>query len=65
ETPRPIVARLGDEIVKAMRSPDLAKRFSDQGLDVAPMGPAQFAPFVDSEISRWAKVIRDAGIKLE
>jgi hypothetical protein len=29
------------------------------------MGPAQFAPFVDAEISRWAKVIRDAGIKLE
>lgn len=64
-TPRPIVERLGDEVVKAMRSPDLAKRFSDQGLDVAPMGPGQFGPFVDAEIARWGKVIRDAGIKLE
>lgn len=65
ETPRPIVNRLGEEIVKAMRAPDLAKRFADQGLEVAPMGPSQFVPFLDSEIVRWGKVIRDAGIKLE
>ena len=64
-TPKPIVDRLGDEIVKAMRAPDLAKKFADQGLDVAPMGPAQFGPYVDAEIARWGKVIRDAGIKLE
>lgn len=64
-TPRPVVNRLGEEIVRAMRTPDLAKRFTDQGLEVAPMGPAEFQPFVDAEISRWGKVIRDAGIKLE
>ncbi|HEY8361130.1 MAG TPA: tripartite tricarboxylate transporter substrate binding protein [Ramlibacter sp.] len=64
-TPKPVVDRLGEEIVKAMRSPDLAKRFTDQGLEVAPLGPAEFKPFVDSEIARWGKVIRDANIRLE
>lgn len=64
-TPRAMVDRLGEEVVKAMRSIELTKKFTEQGLDVAPMGPAQFAPFLDQELLRWSKVIRDAGIKLE
>jgi tripartite-type tricarboxylate transporter receptor subunit TctC len=64
-TPRPTVARLSDEVVKALRSPDLAKRFTDQGLDVAPMQAAEFQAFLDTEIAHWGKVIRDASIKLD
>lgn len=64
-TPQPVVARLGEEVVKAMRSPDLSKRFTDQGLEIAALPPSEFKPFLDAEIAKWGKVIRDAGIKLE
>lgn len=64
-TPRPVVARLGDEVVKAIRSPEVAKRFNDQGLDVAPLQPAEFQPFLDAEVAKWGKVIRDANIRIE
>lgn len=64
-TPQPVVTRLGDEVVKAMRSPELSKRFTDQGLDVAPLAPSEFKSFLDSEIAKWGKIIRDAGIKPE
>lgn len=64
-TPDAVVERLGDEVVKAISSPEIAKRFTDQGLDVAPLGPSQFRPFLQGEIAKWGKVIRDAGIKLD
>lgn len=64
-TPRPLVNRLSEEVVKAIRSPDVAKRFTDQGLDVAPMGATEFHTFLDAEIAYWGKVIRDASIKLD
>ena len=64
-TTRATVDRLGEEVVKAIQSPDVSKRFIDQGLEISAIGPAQFAPFIDQEIARWGKVIRDAGIKLE
>lgn len=64
-TPEPIVKRLGDEVIKAIRSPEISKRFTDQGLVVDPLGPTEFRPFLESEIAKWGKVIRDADIKLE
>lgn len=64
-TPQPVVALLGEEVVKAIRSPDLAKRFTDLGLEVAPLPPAEFKPFLDAEVAKWGRVIRDAGIKIE
>ncbi|MDO8768701.1 MAG: tripartite tricarboxylate transporter substrate binding protein [Burkholderiaceae bacterium] len=64
-TPRPVVTRLSDEVVKAIRAPEVAKRFADQGLEVAPLNSAEFQPFLEAEVSKWGKVIRDAGIKLE
>lgn len=64
-TPDAVVQRLGDEVVKAISTPDLVKRLTDQGLEVSPLGPTQFRPFLQSEIARWGKVIRDANIKLD
>jgi tripartite-type tricarboxylate transporter receptor subunit TctC len=64
-TPDAMVERLGEEVVKAISTPELAKRFADQGLEVSPQAPAQFRPFLHGEIAKWGKVIRDAGIKLD
>lgn len=64
-TPAAIVTRLGDEVVKAISAPDLAKKFTDQGLELAPQTAAEFKPFVEAETIRWGKVIKGAEIKLE
>lgn len=64
-TPTPIVNRLNDEVLKALGTPDLTKRFSEQGLDLAPQTAHEFRAFVEAETARWGKVIKDAGIVLE
>lgn len=60
-----VVTRLSAEVAKALRTPAVARRFTDQGLDVAPLEAADFRSFLDAEIGRWAGVIRDASITLE
>jgi tripartite-type tricarboxylate transporter receptor subunit TctC len=64
-TPPVVVTRLSEEVVKAIRSPEVAKRFVDQGLDVSPMSSTEFKSFLEAEIAHWGKVIRDAAIKLD
>ncbi len=64
-TPRPVVNRLSEEVIKAIKAPDVAKRFTDMGLEIAPLPAAEMPGYLDAEIARWGKVIRDAGIRLE
>ncbi|MBM3342001.1 MAG: tripartite tricarboxylate transporter substrate binding protein [Betaproteobacteria bacterium] len=65
KTPRPIVDRLHSEIIKALKSPDFATRLKDQGADPVGNSPEQATAYVQSEIAKWAKVIKAAGIKGE
>ena len=62
---REIVQRLSAEIVKLLALPDVKQRLNDLGLDPAGSTPEQLAAFVQSEIAKWGKVIRDSGIKSE
>ena len=64
-TPREIVQRLNTEIVRILQSPDVKERFLKQGVDVQTSTPEQFDAFVRSEVVRWAKVIKDAGIRAD
>ena len=64
-TPREIVQRLNVEIVKILQSPEVKERFLKQGVDVQTGTPEQFDAFVKSEVARWAKVIKDAGIRAD
>ena len=64
-TPREIVQRLNTEIVRILQSPDVKERFLKQGVDVQTSTPEQFDAFVRSEVARWAKVIKDAGIRAD
>jgi tripartite-type tricarboxylate transporter receptor subunit TctC len=61
-TPKDIVARLNVESDKALKSPDIRDRFATEGLE--PMGgtPESFTKFMRSEIDKYAKVIKAAGI---
>jgi tripartite-type tricarboxylate transporter receptor subunit TctC len=64
-TPPKTVAALHELIVSAVRSPDLARRFAEQGADIIASTPAQFAAHIKTELVRWAKVVKEAGIKAE
>jgi tripartite-type tricarboxylate transporter receptor subunit TctC len=65
KTPRPIIEKLNAEFVRAVKSPDLRDRLVTQGADPAGNTPEQYAAFVQNEITKWAKVIKAAGIKGE
>ena len=56
-TPRAIVQKLNAEIVAALASPDLAKRFADMGLAAKSSTPDEFGRFLQSEIVRWRAVL--------
>jgi tripartite-type tricarboxylate transporter receptor subunit TctC len=65
KTPRAIIDRLHAEIVRALNSPDLRERLTSQGADPVHRTPEEYTAFVQSEIVKWAKVIKAAGIKGE
>ena len=62
-TPRDVIAQLNAAAVGALRSPDVANRLSSQGAEPAPGTPEDFAAFIRSEIDKWAKVVKAAGMK--
>lgn len=65
KTPANIVTVLNDSITKSVRSPDLAKRFTDEGVDIIASTPAQFAAYLKGELVRWAKVVKESGMKAD
>jgi tripartite-type tricarboxylate transporter receptor subunit TctC len=64
-TPKEIIARLNYELVKALATDDVRKRFLDLGTDPIGSDPAQLAAYIRSEIPKWTKVIRSAGMKAD
>jgi tripartite-type tricarboxylate transporter receptor subunit TctC len=66
ETPREIIAKLAGEIVKVASSPEMAERFDSIGMAAATgSGPEKFAALIRSEIAKWAKVVREAGVRAD
>ncbi len=63
--PRPIVAKLRGEIIKALNSTDVRERFSALAVEPRTNTPEQFRALLESDAKRWARVIWDAGIKIE
>src|SRR5262249_15879936 len=62
-TPAPIVERLHRDTVKVLTQPDVRKKMNDLGLDVIGGTPSEFAAAIARETPRWARVIKQAGIK--
>ena len=63
--PKPIVEKLRGEIVAAVNSPDVRERFTVLAVEPRTNTPQQFQALLESDVKRWAKVVRDAGIKIE
>jgi tripartite-type tricarboxylate transporter receptor subunit TctC len=64
-TPEAIVTRLNTELIRVIRSPDIRARLAGQGAEVVTMVPAEQDKFFKEERARWAKVVKDANLKLE
>ena len=48
-----------------MHAPDTVKQLTRVGIDVVTSSPAEFQAFVKADTERWAKVVREANIRLE
>jgi tripartite-type tricarboxylate transporter receptor subunit TctC len=64
-TPKEIVDRMYDEVVKAINSPELRETWTNNGSEIGVMTQADFARFLNSEIKRWAEVTKVSGAKLD
>ncbi|MDH6595173.1 tripartite-type tricarboxylate transporter receptor subunit TctC [Variovorax sp. TBS-050B] len=64
-TPDAIVQRLNKELIAVIRSAEIRSRLAGQGAEVVTMAPAEEEQFFGKERARWAKVVADAGIKLD
>ena len=62
-TPQPVVDKLEAAMTQVMQSPAIKQRMESQGFVVPVQGSKPYAVFVKSEIDRWTKVIKTAGIK--
>jgi len=64
-TPKPIVETLSVETARILKLADVNKRISELGAEPVGSTPQQYAAFIQSEIVKWRKVIRDAGVRLD
>jgi len=63
KTPRDIVNRLNEEVVKALASPDVKERFAKLGADAWTLKPEQFDAYIKEEIASNAKLVKAAGLQ--
>ena len=62
KTPRPLVNRINRELVRALNKPGTKEKFLNVGLETVGSSPEQAASYIKSDIAKWSKLIRDAGI---
>jgi tripartite-type tricarboxylate transporter receptor subunit TctC len=64
-TPRPIVELLNSQIRKVLTTPEQVKFYEERGLTVIASTPEEAAAYLESERKKWARVIKERGIKAE
>jgi tripartite-type tricarboxylate transporter receptor subunit TctC len=64
-TPKPIIARLNQEAVKALRTPEVVKTLSSQGAEPVGNTPEEFGAFVKAEVDKWANLVKIAKMKMD
>jgi len=60
-----LLNKISSDVLTVLQSPQVKNQFAEQGADAGHMTQAEYAKYVDSEITKWAKVISDANIKAE
>lgn len=63
--PPAVVSKLNAELNEALRTPEVQKRMLDLGAEIGGGTPAEFASFIQSEIARYADIVKRSGAKFE
>jgi tripartite-type tricarboxylate transporter receptor subunit TctC len=63
--PKEIVGKLNAEVTRMLGLAEVRKRLFNDGADPGNLTPDQFAALIRSDAARWAKVIKDAGVKVD
>jgi tripartite-type tricarboxylate transporter receptor subunit TctC len=64
-TPAVLVGRLHDAVDATIRSPEIARRFTELGADPQFGTPAEFAAYVADDLAKWARLAKEAGLKAD
>jgi tripartite-type tricarboxylate transporter receptor subunit TctC len=64
-TPKAVVDRINAEMKRAVANPGFARQLEALGLEPASSTPAEFRDMIASELKRWTRVIKEAGITVE
>ncbi len=64
-TPPAVIKTLHAEILKALQTQDVKERFAALAIDVAAIGPQEFAKIIDADVKRWREVVAKSGIRIE
>jgi tripartite-type tricarboxylate transporter receptor subunit TctC len=64
-TPKEIIAKWNAEVTRILNSPEMKAFFAQQGAEPAPDSPEQFAALIRSEISKYAKIVKQSGAKVD
>ena len=64
-TPKDIIARLHAESVKVIRLPDVKERLDATGFEAIGTSPEQFGAYIRSEVEKWGKVVKSAGVRVD
>jgi tripartite-type tricarboxylate transporter receptor subunit TctC len=62
-TPKPIIARLNEEVQKALADPDVRERLNAQGLTMRGSTPEELGAATRAQLAKYARVMKDANIK--
>ena len=63
--PKPIIAKLNEQINEILRAPDMVEALAKQGADAEGGTPEAFRTYLQSEIAKWSKVIKAAGVQVQ
>ena len=64
-TPKPVLTSLHTALLSALTSAEVRARMAEQGAEPTPTSPEEFATFQKNEVAKWAKVVREAGVRVE
>jgi tripartite-type tricarboxylate transporter receptor subunit TctC len=63
-TPKPIITRLNQIIVKSLATPEMREQLAKVGVNAASSTPEQLGQHLRSEVAKWAKIVKAAGIPI-
>jgi tripartite-type tricarboxylate transporter receptor subunit TctC len=64
-TPAAIVDKLSKEVAVALTSPEVQKQFETEGAEIVQMSPAEFGKFIETEMTKWERVVKEGNIRPE